>query len=148
MQTQLHYTSSKNLSFSEKYKNSLKKETLNGFKKDCTLSEWINIWWEKYAKRKLCDNTLECYYYARQRAVKQWPELESMLLTELTPALFQDFLDFLGDLSYGWSSINHVKCLYSKVYGYAMKHGLCRINPAKAAEVPDYAHREQGSSNF
>lgn len=110
---------------------------------DYTIGEILDFWIDNIAPKKLRDTTIESYLYARKRAKKYWPEIEKLLLEELTIIDFQDFLELLTDM-YGWSSINHIKCLYSKIYTYAIRYKLCRINPAKAAEVPSNAHRENG----
>lgn len=112
--------------------------------KNSSIGDSLNVWFREYATKKLRASTYECYFYARKRAQKEWPDIESLHPEQITAITFQEFLDHLGDQSYGWSSINHIKCLYSKLFAFCMRYGICKANPARAAEISRAAPKESG----
>ena len=61
-------------------------------RKVCTIGEWLDVWYEVYAVPEYAPKTLEIYRDARKRLSRGFPEIESMLLTELLPVTFQKAL--------------------------------------------------------
>ena len=61
-------------------------------RKVCTIGEWLDVWYEVYAVPEYASKTLEIYRDARKRLSRGFPEIESMLLTELLPVTFQKAL--------------------------------------------------------
>ena len=61
-------------------------------RKVCTIGEWLDVWYEVYAVPEYAPKTLEIYRDARKRLSRRFPEIESVLLTELLPVTFQKAL--------------------------------------------------------
>lgn len=114
-------------------------------RQDMLVGELLDIWFQTYAAKYLKPSTHECYYYARRRVSKVWISIEHEIPSHITPIKFQEFLEKLADFSYSWSSINHVRSLYSKLFDFCIRYDICKINPAKASEIPSYAPKGKGT---
>lgn len=106
--------------------------------KEYTIGEWMNIWFEVYAKEQLRPNTIFIHQNARKRAVKASPDIESKLLQELTFIDFQILLNSLSD-KYSKSSIKHIRHLYFSIYRFASKNSIICMNPIDNTAVPKNA---------
>ena len=102
------------------------------------IGEWLDIWFEIYAKPVLEPSTISIYTDARRRFNRYYPELEQENLGDLKPFAFQSMLNGLAD-KYSKSTIQHIKTLYNKVYTEAQRNGLCESNPIETAVLPKQA---------
>ena len=102
------------------------------------IGEWLDDWFEIYAKAELEPSTISIYADARRRFSRYYPEVEQQSLEDLKPFAFQSMLNGLAD-RYSKSTIRHIKTLYNKAYKEAQNNGLCERNPIKTTVLPKQA---------
>ena len=102
------------------------------------IGEWLDDWFEIYAKPELKPSTISIYADARQRFSRYYPEVEQQSLEDLKPFAFQSMLNGLAD-RYSKSTIRHIKTLYNKAYTEAQHNGLCERNPIETTVLPKQA---------
>lgn len=102
------------------------------------IGDWLDDWFEIYAKAELEPSTISIYADARRRFSRYYPEVEQQSLEDLKPFAFQSMLNGLAD-RYSKSTIRHIKTLYNKAYKEAQNNGLCERNPIKTTVLPKQA---------
>lgn len=106
--------------------------------KTYTIREWLDIWIKDYAPAQRKPSTMAIYTDARRRISLAYPNLEDMLLTDLTALSFERMLCGLAD-TYSKSTIRHMRSLFSLAYKAAIKAGICANNPIMDVQLPSHA---------
>lgn len=107
-------------------------------KKDYTIGEWADIWFELIAKSQLSENTRLIHADARRRLLCRYPDFENGLLTDLSTMEFQFILNSF-ESQYSKSTITQIKSLYNSIYKYAVRNKTytgCEENPIIGALIP------------
>lgn len=107
-------------------------------KKEYTIGQWMDIWFEVYANVDLKESTVKIYRDARRRFTCEYPEIESMSLHEFTTFNFQARLNKLST-KYAKSTLRHIRIIYNKIYDTAVTNKICAENPIRLTTLPKKA---------
>lgn len=102
------------------------------------IGEWLDVWFETYAKPEYAENTVKLYEDARRRLQRNFPDIEEEKMEDLLPVRFQTMMNRLAD-RYAKSTIRHIRSLYHMAYDKAIDNGLCRDNPVNKTTLPKNA---------
>lgn len=105
-------------------------------KEKYTIGEWLDIWFETYAKSSLKTNSIAIYADARRRIASHFPDIELHPINGgLTSLEFQTMLNHLAD-KYARSTLRHAKILYNKVFETAIANHITEENPIRDVTLP------------
>lgn len=106
--------------------------------KQMKIGEWLDVWFDVYAKPEYAENTVKLYEDARRRLKRNSADIENREMKELLPVHFQTAMNRLAD-RYAKSTIRHIRSLYHMAYDKAIDNGLCRNNPISKTTLPKNA---------
>lgn len=105
-------------------------------KKEYTIGEWLDVWFDVYAKSSLKSNTIAIYADARRRIARHFPETELRPIDGgLSSLEFQSMLNTLAE-KYARSTLRHAKILYNKLFSSAVSNHLTDYNPIPDVTLP------------
>ena len=113
-------------------------EATDSQNKEYTIGEWMDIWFDVYAEVNLRKSTIKIYKDARRRFLSEYPNIESLHLSNLTIFDFQSKINQLCS-KYAKSTIRHIRILYNKIYAEAVSHHYCLENPISKSTLPKNA---------
>lgn len=111
------------------------------YERDRTLAEWLNEWMENDLAGSVKVSTYQTYYY--QMKSHLLPLLGCYYLSQLTPAILNNFISDLKEAGLATSTVRSIFRLLSAAMRAALEEGFIKKNPCRKIKIHVEGQAEQ-----
>lgn len=104
-------------------------------KNESSLASWIDKYLEVYRKDKISNSTYQNELFIKNRILRYF---DKVLIKDITPIMYQQFLNWLKEENYARSTANQSRLLLNNVLKKAYIQGAIETNPSTDCMLPYY----------
>lgn len=102
---------------------------------EVSLAAWIDKYLEIYRKDKIASSTYQNELFTKKRILQYF---DKVLIKDITPIMYQQFLNWLKEKDYARSTANQSRLLLTNVLKKAYLQGAIKTNPCIDFSLPYY----------